>query len=31
MPYCVESRIKSEAGLWSVAGAKHLGSIMPRE
>jgi hypothetical protein len=24
-------RIKSEASLWSLAGAKHLGSIMPWE
>jgi hypothetical protein len=31
MPSSVVSKIKSDAGLWSLAGAKHLSSIMPRE
>jgi hypothetical protein len=31
MPSVVFSKIKGEASLWSSAGAKHLGSIMPRE
>jgi hypothetical protein len=31
MPSSVVVRIKNEANLWSIAGAKKLGSIMPRE
>jgi hypothetical protein len=31
MPTLVVSKIKEEARLWSIAGAKHLGSIMPEE
>ena len=31
MPTVIASQIKTEAALWSMAGAKHLGSIMPRE
>jgi hypothetical protein len=31
LPYVVVTKIKGEATLWSIAGAKHLGSTMPRE
>jgi hypothetical protein len=31
MPTIVVSKIRGEAALWSLAGAKNLGSIMPRE
>ena len=31
MPHSVVSCIKRNAALWSVAGAKHLSSLMPRE
>ncbi|KAF7098048.1 hypothetical protein CFC21_099817 [Triticum aestivum] len=31
MPYVITSRIKTEARLWGLAGAKHLSSLIPRE
>jgi hypothetical protein len=31
MPNIVVTKIRGETALWSLAGAKHLGSIMPRE
>jgi hypothetical protein len=31
MPSVVVTKIKGEAALWRIAGAKHLGSLMPRE
>jgi hypothetical protein len=31
MPSIVVFKIKSGAALWSLAGAKHLGSLIPRE
>jgi hypothetical protein len=31
LPNVVVDRIKREAALWSMAGAKHLGSLMPQE
>lgn len=31
LPSVVVAKIKGEAALWSLAGAKHLGSFMPRE
>jgi hypothetical protein len=31
LPTIVASKIREEAALWSLAGAKNLGSIMPRE
>jgi hypothetical protein len=31
MPSVIVTKIKGEAALWRIAGAKHLGSLMPRE
>ena len=31
MPTVIFDKIKKEAILWSIAGANHLGNIMPRE
>jgi hypothetical protein len=31
LPSIVVSKIRGEAALWSLVGAKHLGSIMPWE
>ncbi|KAM3318366.1 hypothetical protein ACQJBY_035855 [Aegilops geniculata] len=31
LPNVITSKIKTEVGLWGLAGAKHLGSLMPRE
>jgi hypothetical protein len=31
LPIIIVAKIRAEAALWSLAGAKNLGSIMPRE
>jgi hypothetical protein len=31
LPSVVINRIRGDAALWSLAGAKHLGSLIPRE